>query len=494
MTSDAGLHEDKDSRHISRRAVQGVAWNFLAYGLGRGGVLLTTSILARLLSKEDFGLVAVAGVAIAYLSIVKDLGLGVALIQRRGDVRQAANTVFTVNLLLGIALSALASLLAPLFALYFRDPMVTPVLRWLGLSFFINALGAVHIVLLMRELDYRRKFLPDAGNIIVKSGTSIGLAFAGYGAWALVFGQLAGALASLVLVWFVFPWRPRLRLDISLFRSLLRFGASVTGTDVLSVITENLDYVIVGRVAGLAALSVYTLAYRLPEMLLIGNLWVMGRVVFPAFSRIQDRVDDMRRGFLASVRVIELLAVPVCLGLIIAAEPIVRVVFGERWLDAIPILRVLALYAWVYSIGYHIGGVYKAIGRPDILLKLSLLTLAVIVPALLIGARFGLVGVAWGHLIAVLIRRAVGLTVAGRFLKISVMRVLAELRPALFGALAMTPPTLLALHVTRTLNPFMALAIVVLTGALIYLGVIWWIERENLLRLARAVGVLGKAA
>src|SRR5215217_2616142 len=156
--------------------------------------------------------------------------------------------------------------------------------------------------------------------------------------------------------------------------------------------SQTILTVIVGRIFGLVPLSIYTLAYRLPEMLLIGNLWVMGGVVFPAFSTIQDQPNELRRGFLASVRYVELIAVPICLGLLIAADPIVRVVFGDQWLDAIPVLRVLAVYAWVYSLGYHVGGFYKAIGRPDILLRLSILTLVIIIPALLIGARFGIIG------------------------------------------------------------------------------------------------------
>jgi len=492
LIDDANIHED--SRRVSQKAVRGIAWNFLAYGLSKGGILLTTAILARLLTKDDFGLAAIALVAINYLSIVKDLGLGVALIQRRGDVNEAANTVFAINLVLGFALSAVVFPLAPLFAAYFKDPMITPVLRWLGLSFAINAFGAVHVVLLMRELDYRRKFIPDVGNTLAKGVASIGLAYAGYGVWALVFGQLCGALVSVVLVWVILSWRPRLALNRKIFRALMRFGASVTGADIIAVITDNLDYVIVGRVFGLAQLSVYTLAYRLPEMLLIGNLWVMGRVVFPAFSSIQDRLDDMRRGFLVSVRLIELLAVPICLGLLIAADPIVRVLFGDQWLDAIPVLRVLAVYAWVYSVGYHIGGLYKAIGRPDILLKLSLLTLVIIVPALLVGSRYGLIGIAWGHLVAVLIRRIVSLTIATRFIKVSVMDILAELKPSLYGALAMVPATLAVLHLTSGFNPFSSLALVVLAGAVSYLGIIWLVERENLLRLVQVVGFSRGAA
>ena len=370
------VSDEFNNRQIAQKTAWGFIWNFSAYFLGKIVVLITTSILARLLAKTDFGLVAVAVVAINYLSVLKDLGLGAALIQRKGDVKEAVNTVFTINIILGLVLSAIAILLAPLIAIYFRDPQITSVLRWMGISFMINALGSVHTNWLVRDLDYRRKLIPDLGGALTKGVISIGMAYLGYGVWSLVFGQIAGAMASVILVWIILPWRPRLTLDRKIAGGLMKFGASVTVIDIINEITDNIDYVIVGRLFGLVPLSIYTLAYRLPEMLLIGNLWVMGGVVFPAFSNVQDRPNELRRGFLASVRFVELIAVPICLGLLIAAEPIVRVVFGEQWLEAIPVLRVLAVYAWVYSLGYHVGGFYKAIGRPDILLRLSILTLS----------------------------------------------------------------------------------------------------------------------
>lgn len=478
-----------DNSHIARKAGRGIVWNFLAYGLGKVVVLLTTSILARLLTKDDFGLVAVAVIAINYLSVVKDLGLGVALIQRREDVDDAANTVFTINLILGIALSVIVIPIAPFVADYFKDPMVTPVLRWLGVSFVINALGAVHIIWLMRDLDYRRKFIPDMGNTLVKGAASIGLALAGFGVWSLVFGQILGSLASVILVWVVLPWRPRLALSRKIAAALMKFGASVIGGDILGVFIDNIDYIVVGRLFGLQQLSIYTLAYRLPEMLLIGNLWVMGSVTFPTFSSIQDKPDVMRRGLLASVRLIQMIAVPISLGLFLAADPIVRVVFGEQWLDAIPILRVLAIYAWVYSIGYHVGDIYKAIGRPDILLRLTVLTLIIIVPAILLGSRFGMIGIAWGHLIAVLIRRIVSLIVATRFVDVSIAEIFKELKPSVQGGLAMIPTVVAVLFLTENINPFVQLVIIVLSGAVSYLGVLWFVERENVTRLLRMVGV-----
>jgi O-antigen/teichoic acid export membrane protein len=481
-------------REIAQKTAWGFIWNFSAYFLGKMVVLITTSILARLLAKSDFGLVTAALVAINYLSVFKDLGLGVALIQRKGDIKEAANTVFSINLFIGLALSALVIPLAPIVATFFRDPQVIPVLRWIGISFVINALGSVHTNWLVRDLDYRRKLVPELGGALMKGVISIGLAYLGYGVWSLVFGQITGAVVSVILVWIILPWRPRFTLDRNVAGSLMKFGASVTVIDIITQITDNIDYVIVGHMFGLVPLSIYALAYRLPEMLLIGNLWVMGGVVFPAFSSIQDRPEELRRGFLASVRLVELIAVPVCLGLLIAADPIVRVVFGDQWLEAIPILRVLAIYAWVYSLGYHVGGFYKAIGRPDILLRLSLLTLVIIIPSLLIGARFGIIGVAVGHLVAVLIRRVISLGIATHFVNVSIIDIFRELRSSFLAALVMVPIVLSVSFLTATMSPFLQLALIVLSGAISYLGVLWWIEKENLIRLLRLVKVSNTSA
>ena len=486
---DSPATDEYSGRKIAQKTARGFVWNFSAYFLSKIVVLITTAILARLLTKNDFGLIAIAVVAVNYLSVLKDLGLGGALIQRKGDVNEAAHTVFTINIIIGLILTVIIIPFAPLVATYFRDPQVTPVLRWMGLSFIINSLGSVHTNWLVRDLDYRRKLIPDLGSAILKGVISIGMAYFGYGVWSLVFGQIAGAIASVILVWIILPWRPRLTVDRKIAGGLMKFGVSVTGIDIINEITDNIDYVIVGRIFGLVPLSVYTLAYRLPEMLLIGNLWVMGGVVFPAFATIQDRPDELRRGFLASVRFVEMIAVPISLGLLIAADPIVKVVFGDQWLDAIPVLRVLAVYAWVYSLGYHVGGFYKAIGRPDILLRLSILTLIIIIPSLLIGARFGIIGVAIGHLFAVLIRRVISLGLATRYLKVSIFEIFGELRSSFLAALVMAPIALAVSYLTLNLHPFFQLTLVILSGMISYLSILWWIEKENLGQLLRVVKV-----
>jgi PST family polysaccharide transporter len=157
-----------NNQQIAQKSVHGIAWNYVSFGLGKILVLVTTAILARLLTPEEFGIVAFATITIEYLSILKDLGLGAALIHRRENVAEAANTVFTLNLLLGIFLTVTAFIIAPFVAVFFREPLITPILRWVGLTFVLNALGSIHIVRLQRELNFQQKLIPDLGRSVFK--------------------------------------------------------------------------------------------------------------------------------------------------------------------------------------------------------------------------------------------------------------------------------------------------------------------------------------
>jgi len=480
-----------DGNQIARKSVYGVFWNYTSFGLGKALVFITTAILARLLTPDDFGLVALATLAVSYLSILKDLGLGAALIQRRDNVEEAANTVFTLNLLLGAGLTLAAMALAPLVAAFFREPQVTPVLRWLSLTFVLNSLGAIHLVRLQRELQFRRKLIPDMGRAAVKGAVSIGMALTGFGVWSLVVGQLAGVLAAVVLAWTAFPWRPKLTIAPALVKGLSGFGLSVVGVDALTIATDNLDYLIVGRVFDNTALGIYTLAYRLPELLVLNPLWVMAAAVFPAYASVQNNPDLLRRGFLSTVRFVEILTMPLSLGLLLTADPLVRVAFGDQWLEAIPIVRVLAVVVLLRATLFNAGDVYKAIGRPDIVLKLELLNTVVLVPALWIGSYYGLVGVALGHLAAGVVRPTADIILAPRYVNTSYREILAQLKPALIAGLCLTLLTVPSLYLTAAAPPLLRLAVAAIAGGVGYLGPLWILERETLLQVRQIVGLSG---
>jgi O-antigen/teichoic acid export membrane protein len=463
---------------LGTTAARAVVWNYASFASGKVLVLVTMGILARLLTPADFGMVGFATLVIAHLSVLQNLGLGPAVIQRKGNIEDAAQTVFLINLVLGAVFTVLTILVAPLVAGFFDEPLVTPILRVLAFSFILESLGSMHTILLRRNLAFRLKLIPDVGRALVQGGVAVTAAVTGFGVWALVWGQLAGIIAYVVLTWVVIPWRPTYRFHRQLLRPLARFGVPLVLTDIQHAIWSNLDYVIVGRMLGDAALGIYTLAYRLPE-LLVQSVWrVLANAIFPVFSRIQDDIEQLRRGFLATIRYTQIVIVPLCIGMFLTAEPAVQFIFGDQWGSVVPVLKVMAVFSLIGSIG-----------RPDILAKLSMMELTLLLPALLYGARFGIIGVAWAHAAVATIDTIVRLIVARFTIGVSIRDVARQLIPS-FGAgvwlIAATVPTL---WLTAGLGTLTTLVITAVVGSITYLGALWRLDQRSVRRILQWLGL-----
>jgi PST family polysaccharide transporter len=471
---------------LAGRTARGVFWSYGSFAVSKAAVLLATAVLARLLTPEEFGIVAVATVVVTFLAVVQGLGLGAALIQRRGDIGRASNVVFTLNLLLGVLLTAVVFAIAPLVADYFREPAATPLLRALGLTFTLEAFGSVHLVRMQRDLRFDRVFIPDAGRSLIKGAVSVGLALTGVGAWSLILGQLAGVVAAVLLSWLMFPWRPRLTIDTPLARKLIAYGLPLFGVSVMWVISVNLDYVIIGRQLGSEELGIYTLAYRLPELLVVSLMVGVNRVVFPAFSTLQGDRSGLQRGFLVATHYMVLVTFPLSIGMAIVADPMVRVALGPEWVDAIPVMRVLAISVLVASMMDADGDVYKAVGRPGLLFKLNLLHLALLVPALLIGVQYGLVGVALAHLAARTVTRVVRTIVISRFLSVPIPTIASQWRTAALGSIALAVMAGTAMYLTDGASSVVQLTAAILAGAFSYFAVVAALEGPQVTELIRA--------
>jgi O-antigen/teichoic acid export membrane protein len=478
---------------LGATAARAIAWNYMSFASGKVLVLVTMAVLARLLTPEQFGIVGFATLVTAYLSVLKDLGLGAAVIQRQDDVEESAQTVFVLNLVIGAALTSITYLAAPLVASFFREPLVTPLLRVLSFTFILESLGSMHVVLLKRNLDFRRKLVPDVGQSIVKGVVAISTAATGFGVWALVWGHLAGVLAFVLLSWVVIPWRPTWQVHRRLIRPLSRFGAPLIVTDIQYAIWSNLDYVVVGRLLGDAALGIYTLAYRLPE-LLVHSVWrVLAQAVFPVFSRLQDDLAALRRGFLATIRYTQLAIVPLCVGLFVTAEPAVAVVFGDQWEAVVPVLQIMAVFSLISSIGVNAGDVYKALGRPGVLAKLALFELVLLIPALLYGARHGIVGVAWAHAIVATVDSVVRLAVARSMLDLPLRDIGRQLAPSLAAGAILAVAAWGTLRFTAPLGDLPSLVITAAVGAAVYALAIWRLDRDGVSRVLGWIGLRREA-
>jgi lipopolysaccharide exporter len=465
--------------NLARLAVRGVLWNYASVVTTKGGSLLTTVVLARLLTPADFGLITFAVIAIDLLGLLQDLGLGAALIRHRAAAA-AADTVFTLNLLLATMLMILAVLFAPYASAWAGEPSVASLLRVLGATFLLDALGAIHFVRLRSAMDFRRKLGADAARATAKAAVAIGCGLAGAGVWSLVAGQIAGALVGTIAVWRLSPWIPRLRIDLPLSCKLLRFGSPFMMCNVLTVLGANLALLAVGR-SGAAALGAYSIAEKLPT-LVIGNLmWVAADVLFPAYARLERGSERLRSALLDTVRVSAVVYVPLGLGIALSADVLVPAVLGAGWESAVGPLRLLALSALVSSLTFHFGDMLKGIGRANLVLKVDSLEFLILVPATLTGAVFmGPAGVAWARLVTETISGVVRLRVSLPLADVSARQYLRALGPAAAGACGLVVTVMTTLQVAK-LGAVWRFGLIVTLGVLGY-GTAVWLADQRLVR------------
>jgi PST family polysaccharide transporter len=465
---------------IGRASVVGAMWNGLSFASSKLVVLITTVILARLLEPTDFGLLAIGLVVIGYLDFINDFGISAAVIQSDDDPEHTSNVAFWINMALGVAMAVAAFLAAPFLASFFDEPRALDVIRVLSLSFPLTSIGAIHEARLRRQLRFDQRVLPELAKGVVKGGVSITMALTGFGVWSLVWGQLAGALAASIGYWLVTKWRPSFATDRETTRRLVGYGSQLTLVGLLGGVHKNIDYLLVGRRLGTRELGIYSIAFRLPQLLIESIVDIAGQVAFPAFSRVRTDPERVRAGLRRMLHLVGLIVVPLGAGLALTADPFIRVFYGDRWLDAITVMQVLAVYMLVQSLSKTCGDVYKAMGRPGVLNKLAILKLAVTVPLLVIAVPSGIVAVAVAQLIAAGILTVVRLLLAARIVDVPVRDVFVAFVPAVRAAVVMVAlcvPCLLAL---RDVPAVVELLVVSAVGAVAYLSTLWIFDRSHL--------------
>lgn len=471
---------------FARVAIHGTAWRYLTFFGGKLMVFISTIVLARLLAKDDFGLVGYAVTAISFLDVVSDFGIGAALVYYPDDKRRA-NTAFWLNLFVRTLLFGVAWILAPLAGAYFRDDRVIPITRALAATFPIDALGDIHGWTLRKRLEFGRTVIPDFLSAITKGAASIIFAALGYEAWSLVWGQIAGAVASSVVMWFITGWNPSLEFDFGMAKGLLSYGVHIVGVAFIAMLLQNLDYLLVGRYLGTEALGVYTLAFRLPDLVVLQFARILSTVLFPLYTRMRDIPGSLARGFYLTTRYVSLVTLPMGVGLALVAKPFTLVAFTDKWAEAIPVLQWLAIYSMLLSLAYNAGSAYKAEGRPQVLTWLSLVRLAMLFPALwwATTSAQSIVAVGWMQVLVAFVSGVINLLAAARLLGLPLRELGDAIFPSLMATAFMVAITLGVLVWTESLSPLWQLILSVLAGGGTYVGALWLFKREMVVSLIK---------
>lgn len=460
------------SRALDTKIMRGSAWHTLSFGSSQILSVLAMLVLVRLLEPEAFGLFALAWTFLAALESIQGSGLGAALIYRRHGVEQAAASALVFLPAAGLALYGASFAAAPLLARVFHSPDLTDVVRIMAVLLVVRALGVVPGAILERNIDFRSRAKAELSAAFVQVSTSLTLAFTGFGVWSLVFGHIAAGAVGVSLLWLFVPWRPK-PADASwrTLRELVRYGRFVAGARVVNLLNNTLDTLAVGRLLGPVLLGFYTVTHRLANLPNAVIAQVVGRVMFSAYSTLQDDLPAFRRAYVQNLQRIALLALPVSVVLVVAAEPVVLALLGERWLVVVTPLRLLALWGLVKSFAGAGGAVWNAAGKPHVDLIFQVLHVLLIVPAVvLLTGRFELTGAALAMLAVDATTGIPGIAVTMRLLRLRARELGRALaRPALCSGLLGATLTLL-LPTGDSMPSFASLALLATVGLLVYLG------------------------
>jgi O-antigen/teichoic acid export membrane protein len=476
--------------------VSGVKWNSVAMGANVVLHFGTLAVLARLLEPGDFGLKGMAVVITGFAAAFADAGISNAIIHRRDVTTRQLSALYWLSVVIGIALFIVILLVTPLVVAFYDDPRLAAVVRWSAVSFLIGPFGHQFAVLLRREMRFKHLSLIAICKTAACNVATIALALGGYGVMSLVWGGLIGAsLASAVLlvVAMRYKWLPLCAFRLQDIRSFLSFGFFQMGERCVNYLAANVDYIIIGHVLGAGPLGYYTLAYQLVNVPRVCINPLLTSVAFPSFSRIQDDDVRLRRAYAKIIRYLSVATFPIMAGLFVVAPLLVPMVYGSQWAPAVPVVEILCLLGVLMSLSNPLGSILLAKGRADLGFYMNLFAFSGYAISNVLGARWGITGVAVSSLAFLSIGMMPVVFLAHWLLvRLTVGEWLIPLRQAAIASLVMLfvliPVRSSLAYCVGDAGQLLALSI---AGVVVYVAMILLLDRSL---LSEAVGHLRQAS
>ncbi len=471
-------------------ALSGARWVLAA----RVGLQLVTwpitLLVMRLLDPADYGVFAIALLVSGFITLFSELGLGVALVQAPALGEHQTRMAVTLVLMLNAMIALVIIVLAPVIAVFFDEPEVTPVMRMLTLELFIAAMAMVPLALLERALKFKPVSLGHLAGGVAGSVATLGAALMGAGVWALVAGALTSALGRSA-VWIMFHggvvWPGRLRMDT--IRPMVRVSGHALATRFLWYWSGQADQLVLGRLLHVSALGFYNVSAQL-AMLPAGKVMeAVNRIAFPILSRLQSDLREVQLTHRSAAALLALYGFSVCWGLASIAPEFVGVVLGEKWRQAALPLAMLSIVAPLRMLSAFNNSVTTAIGMPQAATYEQVLACILLPSAVGVGAYLdGLHGAAWAWSLAYPPVFLFSNWLTARAMNTSQFAMLRTVtRPVVAGLCMVASVYGCRALLTNALPEFLRLASAILVGAITYLGVLWIIARP-LLRDAWKLG------
>lgn len=450
-----------------KNVVGNMAWRFAERCGAQGVALVVSIILARLLSPDDFGLIALVTVISNVLAAFVDGGFNNALIQKRDADELDFSTVFYFNMAVCLLLYAGVFLLAPALAAFYEKPELTLVVRALCATIIISGFKNVQQAYVARNLLFRKFFFATLGGTLASAVVGVALAYAGYGVWALVAQQLVNAAVDALILWISVKWRPKLIFSFARLKELFSYGSRLVAAVLLETVYSNLRQLIIGKLYSPSDLAYYNKGSYYPGAV-VGNISAaVDSVLLPVMSSAQDDRQRVKSMTKRAVSVSSYIMWPIMTGLAVLARPLVTLLLTDKWLPCVPFLLIFCLNGAFYPIHLANINAVKALGRSDLILKTELIKKLVGFTALFLTVKSGTIAIALGLMLSEVISTYINAYPSRRLIGYNYIEQLGDIAPSVLLSLAMGA----AVYAVSLLglNDILSLVIQIPLGAGVYI-------------------------
>lgn len=431
--------------------------------------IVFTIWLARLLSPEDFGVLAMIAVFTGLAQLLSDVGLGAALIQNRNTTEDHYSSVFWFNVAVGATMTVAFIALAPSIANFYDTPVIEPLLGVLAFQFIIGSLVLVPQQRLIKHLKFGKISIANIVAMLVSNSLGVYLAMEGFGVWSLVWKALTQTILITVIIYLLAHWLPKLIFSLKAIKELFLFSVYVLGTELLQYFTNNLDSLIVGRFLGAESAGLLDRSKSLKTLPLANVSSVIGNVMFPALSLLKDDTARVKAVYLRSTGAIAFATFPLMIGLMAVADNFVIGLLGDQWSGMIFLFQVLCIGGIASSIVTVTGSVYKSQGASKLQFHTNLITKPITISLVLVGINWGLLGVVIALTASTWINSMITIRRAGPLINLSVFELVRPIAPSLAIACTMGLLTYGLGLILDEYTAIITLLIQVFFGALVYL-------------------------
>jgi O-antigen/teichoic acid export membrane protein len=459
---------------LRKKTVSGLFWTFSQQFSVQFINFIESVILARLLLPAQFGLIGMLAIFIALGNTLMDSGLTSSLIRTPNPDQKDYSTVFFINLTGSVIIYIILFFSAPFLATFYRQPVLTDIIRVYTLSFIIRAFSSVQTTRLTKEMNFRLQMTIQIPSEILGSILGIVLAYMGYGVWSLVWMNIFQTLIVTIQLWIRSGWKPDFVFDYERFKHHFHFGYKLTFANIIDTIYQNVYTIIIGRYFSATQLGYYTRASTLRQLPVQNISSALNKVTYPVFSSLQQDDVKLKSAYKKLMQQVLFWIAPTLVILIVVAEPLFRFLLTEKWLPAVPYFQILCIAGITYPLTLYNLNILKVKGRSDLFMRLSIIKKIYFTVGVFCAIPFGIYGLLYFQVIATSIGFVTNTWYSGRLINYPMREQIKDIAPilmlaAITGAIgwaqdrllynSLHMPDLIRIIITGTVSFFVYLSI-----------------------------------